>query len=178
MACEKTYAPKPACYPRIYYPERVYNMFDSAQCNFSFEKPVYALMTKDPRYTYGGPCWYNMVFKPFNATLHLSYHEFYTDKAFDSLFEDTRKMVYKHIVRADDIEEIEVESNNENFSGLIFRLKGNTATNFNFYLSDNKQKYLRGALYFNEKTNPDSVAPVLAFMVEDIMHMVKTFKWN
>ncbi|MEN9510948.1 MAG: hypothetical protein RLZZ370_767, partial [Bacteroidota bacterium] len=36
----------------------------------------------------------------------------------------------------------------------------------------------RGALYFNAKTNPDSVAPVLQFLSEDLNHMIQRFRWK
>lgn len=162
----------------MYLPEKVYNTFDSAQCSYSFEKPVYSLMQKDPAYTDANPCWYNLFFPDFNATLHISYHEFENDKEFDSLYEDTRRLVYKHIVRADDIEELEIESKNDSLSGLVFQLKGNTATNFNFFLTDNNYRYFRGALYFNSKTEPDSIAPAYQFLKEDMLYLIKSFKWK
>lgn len=177
-ACSDTLSPRPKGYPRMYFPDRQYEVFDSAHCGYVFAKPVYAHMLKDPKYTKENACWYNLWFEPFDATLHISYHEFHTPNEFDSLFEDTRKLVYKHIIRADDIEEIEIESESDRMSGLIFQLKGNTATNLNFYLSDNEYRYFRGALYFNSKTEPDSIAPVYQFLREDILHLISNFEWK
>jgi hypothetical protein len=37
---------------------------------------------------------------------------------------------------------------------------------------------LRGALYFETAVNPDSIAPVLAFVRDDIIKMIDTFHWK
>jgi gliding motility-associated lipoprotein GldD len=178
VACEQAYTPRPIGYARIYFPEKNYTLFDSSHCSFQFEIPEYSNMTKDPKYTQPHPCWYNLVFEPFDATLHLSYHSYHSNLEFDSLFEDTRRLVYKHITRADDIEEIDIVNHPHNVSGLIYQLKGNTATHFNFYVTDQSHQYVRGALYFNQKTNPDSIAPVFEFIQQDIMHLIKTFRFQ
>lgn len=177
-ACDTALSPRTKGYPRIYFPEKVYDIFDSAQCGYTFSKPTYAKMQKDPAYTDNQPCWYNLNFVPFNATLHISYHEYATPQEYDSLYEDTHKLVYKHIIRADDIEEIEIGSKSDSISGMIFQLRGNTATNINFFLTDNSHRFIRGALYFNTQTEPDSIAPVYQFIQDDIYHIISTFKWK
>jgi gliding motility-associated lipoprotein GldD len=177
-ACNQESNPRPVAYPRIYFPEKEFKSFNSDACDYSFEIPVYSEMEKDAKYTDGGLCWYNLVFKPFDATLHLSYHNYHSPKEYDSLYEDTRKMAYKHIVRADDIEELEIESINGNLDGVIFQIKGNTASNFNFFITDKDSRYLRGALYFNYKTNNDSIAPIFKFLQEDVLNLIATFNWK
>jgi gliding motility-associated lipoprotein GldD len=176
--CGDILSPKPHGYPRVYFPERQYERWDSSECLYSFEIPVYTKMINDKKYTHDIPCWYNLFFAPFNATLHISYHEFMNEKQYDSLFEDTRKLVYKHTIRADDIEEIEINSSDGNLEGILYHLKGNTATNLSFYLTDLESNYFRGALYFNERTTPDSIAPVFKFIKKDVIHLISTFKWD
>ncbi len=177
MACkDKSFTPKPHGYPRIYYPAKNYQLFDTA-APFSFLYPTYAFInTKDEigwqKY------WYNVNYMPFNATLHLSYKSFDNRSQFDSLFDDTRKLAYKHTIKADEIEEIEVQNPTTGTSGIIYDLKGNTATNLNFYISDGKHHFLRGALYFNEKTTNDSILPVFNFLRQDILKMIETTKWK
>jgi gliding motility-associated lipoprotein GldD len=177
-ACEEATSPKPQGYPRIYFPDKNYERWDSSECMYSFDIPVYTKMINDKKYTHDIPCWYNLFFAPFNANLHISYHEFKNKNQYDSLFEDTRKLVYKHTIRADDIEEIEINSSDGNLEGILYHLKGNTATNLSFFLTDMESNYFRGALYFNEKTTPDSIAPVFQFIKEDVIHLITTFKWE
>jgi gliding motility-associated lipoprotein GldD len=173
---DKVFTPKPHGYPRVYYPVKSYQAFDT-NAPFSFLYPTYATIhTRDEagwqKY------WYNIDYLPFNATLHLSYKPFKTRAQFDSLFDDTRKLAYKHTIKADEIEEIEVHNNLTGTSGIIYDLKGNTATNLNFYISDGKQHFLRGALYFNDKTTNDSILPIFNFLREDVVKLIETTKWK
>jgi gliding motility-associated lipoprotein GldD len=92
--------------------------------------------------------------------------------------QDTRKLVNKHLQKADDILEEPVSSKNGKAKGLVFRIEGNTATNYNFYLTDSSSNFVRGALYFNSKTEQDSIAPIYQFMKSDIEHIIRTFNWK
>jgi gliding motility-associated lipoprotein GldD len=94
------------------------------------------------------------------------------------LFDDTRKLAYKHTIKADEIEEIEVNNGNNGTSGIIYDLKGNTATNLNFYISDGKKHFMRGALYFNAKTTNDSILPVFNFLRQDVIKMIESTQWK
>lgn len=173
------YVPKPKGYPRIDFPAKKYIVFDTAVAPYTFEMPVYASMEKDTLSNYTpDPTWFNMVFKPYNATLHITYYKFGNWVLFDSLVYDTRKLVQKHMQKADDIIEEPFRDSENKTSGLIFRIQGNTATNLNFYATDSSRHFFRGALYFNKKTNPDSIAPVYQFIREDVMHLIKTLKWK
>ena len=66
------FTPKPEAYPRILYPERTYEAAPTDNCPFNFEIPAYAELM--PYTGLGGkPCWYNLSYGQFDATLHLSY---------------------------------------------------------------------------------------------------------
>lgn len=153
--------------------------FDAVESPYSFEIPEYASMSMD---TISSPSarkgWYNIHFKPFNATLHLTYYKFPNFDIFDSLVYDSRKLVNKHLQKADDILEEPIGSLNPEMKGLIFRIQGNTATNYNFYLTDSIRNFLRGALYFNAKTSQDSIGPVYQYLKKDIEHMIQTAHWK
>ena len=86
-------------------------------------------------------------------------------------------MAYKHVVKANAIDPLPVQNEN-NVGGLTFQLEGPTATSFMFFLTDTTQHFLRGSLYFKTQTKPDSLAPVIDFVQEDLFHMLETFKWD
>jgi gliding motility-associated lipoprotein GldD len=79
-------------------------------------------------------------------------------------------------MRADQI--IENYINTPNFHGIYYELEGSTATNVQFYITDSTSHFLRGSLYFNSKTNQDSIAPVLKFLKADILHLIETVEWK
>ncbi|NBV36927.1 MAG: hypothetical protein EBR94_06630 [Bacteroidetes bacterium] len=124
------------------------------------------------------PGWYNLQFPSLDVTLHLTYYKFNQWNLFDSLIYDTRKLVNKHIQKADDIVERPTQFLNPAAKGLVFSIQGNTATNFNFYVTDSTSHFLRGALYFNNHTESDSIAPVYQFVEADVLHLIKTLKWK
>jgi gliding motility-associated lipoprotein GldD len=118
-----------------------------------------------------------MFIPSFDATLHMSYKYFSKPSQLDSMMEDAYKLVFKHTIKAEDIEEIEIKNKNE-YKGILYDISGNTATPLNFYITDGKNNFIRGAFYFNNHTSRDSVAPVVTFVREDIISMINsiTFK--
>jgi len=170
------YIPKPKAYPRIYFPERTFEAIET-DCPFSFEIPTYSKLV--PYTADDEPCWYNLQYPQFNATLHLSYIEMKSIADLDSLTEDAYKMVFKpHLQRAEEIIEREISDTAKGFTGLIYDLEGKTATPLNFYITDRKKHFFRGSFYFNTKTTRDSVLPIYNFINEDIMRSIKTFEFE
>lgn len=176
---DTAYVPKPKAYPRMDLPTKSYQPFSAADFPMSMELPAYAQMKADTNAQgIHTPGWYNLQFPLFDMTLHMTYYEFKDWAFFDSLLYDTRKLVNKHLQKADDILERPTSSLNPEAKGLIFSIQGNTATNFNFYLTDSVKHFVRGALYFNNRTESDSVAPVFQFVEQDVYHMIKTMHWK
>jgi gliding motility-associated lipoprotein GldD len=170
------YFPKPQAYPRVIYPEKKYQAVN-IPCPFKLEIPVYSSMEPYPLENH--PCWYNLSFPTFDATLHLSYIPIYSTKDLDSLAEDAYKMVFKpHVQRAEEIVEREINDSTKELYGMIYDLEGRTATPLNFYLTDKKQHFIRGSFYFNSKTDRDSVLPIYQFINEDIIHAIETFEFK
>ena len=96
-ACEESYTPKPRGYFRISLPEKKYETASRGDCPFLFDIPAYAVLTTDSS-AGAEPCWLNLEFPKFNATVYLSYKEVHGNVA--SFVEDSRKLSKKHIPRA------------------------------------------------------------------------------
>jgi gliding motility-associated lipoprotein GldD len=122
------------------------------------------------------PCWYNINYKPFNATLHLSYKPVICRDTLFKLLNDSRTMVYKHTMKADEI--IENYISKPTKYGIFYELNGNTATNAQFFVTDSTKHFLRGSLYFNTATNQDSIEPVLKFLKADVLKMIQSLEWK
>jgi gliding motility-associated lipoprotein GldD len=170
------YSPKPYAYPRVVYPEKEYKTID-VDCPFTFDIPVYSELKS---YTGGDqPCWYNLVYTQFDATLHLSYVHMNSPKDLDSLAEDAYRMVFKpHHQVAEEIIVREIGDTTKGLTGMIYDLEGKTATPFNFYLTDGKDHFFRGSFYFNSKTKMDSIMPVYQFLNEDIKRTMESFEFQ
>lgn len=169
------YSPKPRGFHRIIFPEKIYTQRETG-CPYSFEIPKYSNLAVD-KSSNSKPCWKNLDFPQFNARLHLSYFEIGPNSTFEQLTEDVRTFAFKHTAMASAIEQQVISLPEHNVYGLEYHIQGNTASNYQFFISDKSKHYLRGALYFNEKPHLDSIQPVLKFIEEDIAHLINTSKW-
>ncbi len=174
VSCKHSYTPKPRGYFRIDFPEKEYINYQS-NCNYRFEYPVYGKITEVP-VSPSEPCWINVEFPRFKGKIHITYKRMISDLSTYS--EDIRTLAYKHIVKADDIIETPVMMPEKDVYGMIFEIKGNTASSLSFYLTDSTENFLSGALYFNAIPNKDSLAPVISFFKTDIEHLIETLEWK
>ena len=173
--------PKPRAYPKVEYPTKKYQLFDKTLCDFRFEYPTYARIVQDSSFLeedQSGECWFDVTFPSFNGRLHCTYYEINSNKNFDALKQDAFEMVDYHNKRANYIDELSVNRPDANVEGFVFAIEGPAATPFQFYLTDKKQHFFRGSLYFNTEVRPDSIGPIYEFIREDMMKMISTFEWG
>lgn len=173
---ESTYTPKPRGYFRINFPKKEYKVFDS-DCPFTFEYPVYAQMVVDDERN-ALPCWNNLNFPQFNGKLHLTYYDFSSKKDYDDMTEGARALAMTHTIKANSIDKKLINYPDKKVYGVYYAIEGNTASSVQFFLTDSTKHYFRGALYFNEKPQYDSLQPVVKFIKKDIDRMIETFKWK
>lgn len=174
QSCTRSHTPKPYGYFRIDLPAKQYLTYSSG-CSYSFEYPKYGKIVpyeKDNKH----PCWINIDFPKYKSRIYISYY-----KVTDSLsvyLEDARSLAYKHTVKAESIEEKLFINNERHVYGILYDIKGNTASSVNFFLTDSVKNFIRGALYFNVQPNKDSLAPVIDFFKKDIYHIIETLQWK
>lgn len=181
-ACsDPVYTPKPRSFPRVIYPAKAYQSFTEDYCNFSFEYPAYATIQQDTSFFEETPpddCWFDVYFPAFDGRVHFTYVPISKEKdALEALRQEAFNMADWHNKRANYIEELRIETD-KGVSGMAFNIDGPAASPFQFFLTDSTEHYIRGALYFNTKSNADSLAPVVDFVREDILHLIETFTWK
>jgi gliding motility-associated lipoprotein GldD len=175
ISCDEEYIPKPRGFFRIALPEKEYVAYVPEACPFQFDIPVYAKVMKDSSST-SLPCWLNVEFPSLNGTIYLTYKKVNDDLA--KLYEEHRSMTMKHITKASAIDETPFHNYDNKVYGSLYIVKGAAASNIQFYLTDSVQNFIRGSLYFYSVPQPDSIAPVLDFVSEDVKHLVETFQWK
>jgi gliding motility-associated lipoprotein GldD len=180
-SCHNDYTPKPKAYPRVILPERKYELYEAPGCPFKFEKPVYANVSRDSIYfgkrIKNDQCWMDVNFPMVNGTINLTYKDINDTMKLERLVEDAHKLSFKHTTKADYIDEIRIQ-NDHGIGGILYDVGGDAASNVQFFLTDSTRHFIRGALYFNNPPNTDSMAPVVAFVKEDMKRMLKTFEWK
>jgi gliding motility-associated lipoprotein GldD len=179
FSCNSDYTPKPRGYFKIEFPKKEYRVFNQPGYPYSFEFPGYANIVKDSSF-FGeateNPWWINIDFPKFNGRVYVSYKEIGKNK-FDKLINDAFTMTNKHNTKAYSIDDSLITTPN-NVHGVFFRVGGNVATANQFFLTDSTKHFLRGALYFDATPNEDSLGIVNRFLIEDVKHLINTFKWK
>jgi len=174
VSCKESFTPKPRAYFRIDFPEKAYREF-SNDCPFTFEYPVYGNMVayqgKDAE-----PCWNNIEFPQYKGKIHLTYKP--VNDNLSMYVEDIRVLAYKHLIKADDIIDKPFYYPEHRVYGILYDIRGNTASAVSFFATDSIRNFLSGSLYFSVPPNIDSLGPVVDFFKKDIVHMIETLKWN
>ncbi len=171
---DEIYSPKPRGYFRIDFPEKKYKTYDSI-CPFTFEIPNYSKMVND-KHMGAEPCWLNLEYPKFNATLNLTYKTLNND--IQKYLQESHDFANRHQVKATGLDEVVIVKDSTNVYGLLFNIEGNTASSLQFYLTDSTHHFLRGALYFNAVPNIDSLKIVVEFIKKDIVHLINTTRWK
>jgi len=174
-ACNQEYTPKPRGYMRIDLPPKSYKTIET-DCPYSFETADYAEFKPVDK---GGAerCWFNVSYPQFKATLHFSYLPVNGNLA--QYLEDSRTLTNKHISQASNIEESIILKDDTRVYGTLFHVEGSRAASaLQFHLTDSTDHFLRGALYFNVTPNNDSLAPVIDFLKDDVLHLIETLEWK
>jgi gliding motility-associated lipoprotein GldD len=182
-ACtDEVLVPKPRAYPRVLYPKTGETQdFNTDFCKFSCKIPAYAKIEKDETFFDAKPadeCWFNVVVPDLNAKIYCSYYPIKSRKDFDGLVRDAYEMVNKHNIKASYINEAVVHRTEANVHGVVFDIEGPVASTYQFFLTDSTRHFLRGALYFETQARPDSLAPVVNFMKNDVNAIVSSLKWK
>jgi len=173
-SCGSDYTPKPKGYFRIELPEKKSSLYSDKTCPYSFNIPQYAMVTPY-RDSVAEPCWKYVKFPDFDAEIFLSYRK--ADGVLNNLIEDSRTLVYKHTMKASGIDETIFHRPGKSY-GILYDLSGNAASPVQFFVTDSSKHFLRGALYFNVAPQPDSLAPVIQFLREDILNLMETVEWQ
>ena len=174
--CNEQYIPKKKGYFRIDTPTHQYQP-SKLDCPFSFEYATYAKLgytNKEKK----DKCWPDVYYPSLNAKLYLTYEGITSEEQLNNLLKDSHKLTYDHAVKASGILSSRIDIDSTNVHALLFEVKGNVASNIQFIATDSSKHFLRGSLYFYNEPNADSLAPVVAFLTEDVKHLIKTVSWN
>ncbi|MDX5423209.1 MAG: gliding motility lipoprotein GldD [Hymenobacteraceae bacterium] len=176
VACSAEYTPKPKGYNRIDLPLQTYQQLQEEH-PYTFEVSKHAKIRPDSS-GIAQPHWINIIYPSLGANVQLTYKDINnSQQMLNDLVEDARKLTSKHQIKAYAIEETEVRTPAGDVAS-VFELEGEVPSQFQFYVTDSTDHFLRGALYFRTATQNDSLAPVIEFVKKDIVHLLNTLKWR
>lgn len=176
-ACaESNPVPKPSAFLRPEFPDHAYRNYTSPN-NFQF-KLASAFMPKKFSQSKNNYSVQEIDLGPLNGTLFLYYLRFASKDSLPEIINFANDKVDEHKIMADKIDFEQIIAPKKRVFGTFFELKGNVATNFQFYLTDSTQHFLRGEILLNCRPNYDSLRPTLQYLKSDLQELVQSFKWN
>jgi gliding motility-associated lipoprotein GldD len=178
-SCEESYTPRPKAYPKVHYPARHYVSMKN-QLPYTFDYNAAAVIIPDTNF-FGekpeNPYWINVFYPDLDAVIHISYKQISSKNTLNSLLEDAFMLSFKHTVKAEAIDKANLHPT-PSIGGQLFKVSGDAASAYQFFLTDSSKNFIRGALYFNCEPNADSLAPVTEYIYEDLTKMLKTFRFK
>ncbi|GAB3228719.1 hypothetical protein GCM10027454_29250 [Algoriphagus aestuariicola] len=174
-SCENNWLPKPTGYNKIDLPEHSYEKLQGDypyQLDFSTSSQV-----EPDSFNLAEKAWINLNYKGFGAKVHLTYKKIGEGKAdFETLSNDAFKLTAKHQIKAYGIEEGVLITPN-GYTAVVAELSGEVPTQFQFFVTDSTDHFLRGALYFNTAMKNDSLAPVIEYIKIDMTHLMNSVEF-
>lgn len=171
-SCKDEVLPKPKAMLRLQYPSPEYREIQ-LECGYTFEKNEQALMA---RAKYRKKCWYNLEYPDLKATMYLSY--FKVKNNLDSLLKDAQNLTQEHVVKADEIIQEPFENLEKKVFGMVYKIKGDAASQSQFYVTDREHHFVSGSVYFKARPNYDSILPAASYLHSDIRHLLETLTWE
>jgi len=170
VSCGKDPVPKPYGELRLEYPAPRYQKFQN-NCAYTFEYSDFAKITDAKR-----PCWYYLNYPKMKAKVFVTYYPIQND--FSDHIKEAEKMVYEHTIKASAIDTKSFEYPEKKVYGNFYELKGQSASNLQFYITDSTRHFVTAYLYFNTRPKPDSLAPAVDYIKKDMKHLLDTLEWK
>ncbi len=173
---EEIFLPKPKGYHHIDLPATEYVSL-KGDYPYTFEHSKHAKVIPDTSFM-AEPYWIELYYPELTAEINIAYKP--VKNNVDSLakyFNGSFKLTHKHEVKATAINEI-ITSTDKGYLALLFEIEGDVPSQFQFFVTDSTNHFLRAALYFPTSTKNDSLAPVIDYVKKDMIKMINTIDWK
>ena len=168
---EKNDRPKPKGFLALNYPPAEYKTFQN-DCPFTFQVNQ-AIKEKPVR---DDSCNFQLIYPEKDASIYLTYKP--VNDNLKKLLVDAQKIPTKHQIKADAISVDVYEDRKRRVFGNFYRVKGDAASQAQFYVTDSLDHFLSASLYFDAVPNYDSVYPASQYIIQDMKKMMESMKWR
>ncbi|GGW46709.1 gliding motility lipoprotein GldD [Arenibacter certesii] len=166
-SCEGEVLPKPNALLRLEYPDTEHTTFKGD--HFTLDRNVMASIKSKKGNSF------ILDYPLMQGSIFITYKEINGD--LDKLLTDAQRLSYEHAVKADNILEQPFVNEEGKVYGMYYEVKGNAASQAQFYVTDSTAHFVTGSLYFHAKPNYDSILPAAAYLQNDIRRIMETLKW-
>lgn len=166
--CEEATLPKPKAQLRLDYPKGETSSFETDVFHFQFNSQAEVRQE--------GEAAFQLEYPMMKGTIFVNYKPVTDD--LDILLSDAQKFAYEHVVKADAILEQPYINPDHRVYGMFYEVKGDAASQAQFYVTDSLRHFVTGSLYFYSKPNYDSIYPAAIYLQDDIRKLMESLQWN
>jgi gliding motility-associated lipoprotein GldD len=173
LSCNE-YTPKPKGYQRVMRQPVEYIEFSNTEFSFLYPNDacIESLISETKP-----EIWFSLHYKQYNATLHCTYIPL-LNQDLNKILDDSYRLAYSHVSMAQGISQAQFSDSLRHTFGIIYDIQGSVASPVQFYITDNTSNFLRGSLYFDQTAKADSIAQVVSFVRNDIVHIMESLEWK
>ena len=169
FGCKEDAVPRPRAMLRLEYPPQAYRVMES-DCPFRFE------YNQQARSEFGEDCNMVLDYRGMKGSIFLTYKP--VEGNLRELLSDAQKLSYEHVVKADNIMEQPYMNRHDRVYGMFYEVKGDAASQSQFYVTDSLNHFVTGSLYFYAKPNYDSILPAAVYLQKDIRRIMESIRWK
>lgn len=167
-SCKEKPLPKPKAMLRLEYEDSDSGNFETDF--YSFKKSNLAEVSA------GENSSLTLDYPSMKGSIFITYKR--VDDNIVGLLSDAQKLSYEHVVKADNIIEQPFVNEEADVYGMYYEVKGDAASQAQFYATDSLQHFVTGSLYFYAKPNYDSIYPAAVYLQQDIRKIMESLKWK
>lgn len=169
------YTPKPRGYFRIEPEQADYRLMSREGYLYQFNVSQAVDLLSSPKGEEGiRMC---LSYPELRAKIYCDYFPI-TPGSFDRVMEESRTLVSRQLKEGESASEKAYSNPLNKVYGSLFLLTGECASPIQFLLTDSVSNFFRGALYFDCKSNVDSLAPAVRYIQDDIIELMQSFSWK
>ncbi|MHC5200751.1 gliding motility lipoprotein GldD [Myroides sp. LJL119] len=170
VGCKKDTLPKPQAYLALEYPDAQYQTYTDTNAKYSFNKNTLSNIKTTANNSI------EIHYPQMKATIFLNYKPI--ENNLNLLLSDAQKLTYEHFIKADEIIEQPFVNPTNKVTAMLYNVKGDAATNVQFYATDQRKNFLVASLYFYTTPNFDSILPAKEYLENDMKQILETLQWE
>ena len=168
ISCKEEALPKPKAMLSLEYPTADTKLISTSNFDFQSNTQAHLKFDNEQSVTIDYPNMKGAIFLTYKTI----------DHNLEKLLSDAQKFSYEHAVKADDILEQPFLNNEDKVFGMFYEVKGDAASQSQFYVTDSVHHFVTGSLYFYAKPNYDSILPAAVYLQKDIRRIMETLRWK
>jgi gliding motility-associated lipoprotein GldD len=95
-----------------------------------------------------------------------------------NLIADAIKLSYEHATKADGIRPRVFENREHRVFGAFYEVRGDAASQAQFFVTDSVDHFVTASLYFEAKPNYDSIFPAASYLQNDMGRIMESLRWK